>query len=466
MPDHAQSARQSAPQSAAGPHAFGHDLGFATEQVHGGEAPDGSGARVTPVHLTAGFVFDSFAHARARFAGEDDGYTYTRIGNPTVAALERRLARLEGGAEAVVLGSGQAAVSVALLGLLRAGDHLLAAGTIYEGSRGLFAENFARFGIEVDLVEDPTDLHAWRALVRPTTRALFGESISNPTNVVLDVAGVAAIAHAHGVPLVVDSTLATPYLLRPIEHGADVVVHSASKFLAGHGASLGGAVVVAGDVVADPALFGHLVEPSALLGGRSWTEAHGSRAYIAYARAVIASRLGPTISPLNAFLVQQGLQTLSLRVRQHCANALAVAAWLGEQPEVASVGYAGLPSSPSAELAERYLPRGAGSVLCVTLHGGEAAAERFVDGVRLFSRMTHLGDVRSLVLHPASTTHAHRDPGELAAAGIHPGTLRLSIGTEETADLLADLERALCAVRAVPRPRAVHAPDLPVGADA
>lgn len=270
------------------------------------------------------------------------------------------------------------------------------------------------------------------------------------------MAGVAGIAHEVGVPLVVDSTLATPYLLRPIEHGADVVVHSASKFLAGHGASLGGAVVVAEDVVADPALFGHLSEPSALLGGRSWTEVHGSRAYVAYARNVIASRLGSTISPLNAFLVQQGLQTLSLRVRQHCANALAVAGWLDAQPEVASVGYAGLPGSPSADLARRYLPRGAGSVLCVTLHGGEAATERFVDGVRLFSRMTHLGDVRSLVLHPASTTHAHRDPDELAAAGILPGTVRLSIGTEETADLLADLEGALRAVRTVPRPRAVQ----------
>ncbi|MFC3690111.1 O-acetylhomoserine aminocarboxypropyltransferase/cysteine synthase family protein [Aquipuribacter hungaricus] len=429
--------------------------GFATEQVHGGEAPeDGFGARVTPVHLTAGFVFDSFAHARARFAGEDDGYTYTRIGNPTVAALERRLARLEGGAEAVVVGSGQAAVTVALLGLLQAGDHLLAASTIYEGSRGLFLENFARFGIEVDLVEDPTDLDAWRALVRPTTRALFGESISNPTNVVLDVAGVAGVAHEAGVPLVVDSTLATPYLLRPLEHGADVVVHSASKFLAGHGASLGGALVVAEHVVADPRLFAHLVEPSALLGGRSWTDVHGSRAYVAYARAVIASRLGPTISPLNAFLVQQGLQTLSLRLRQHCAGALAVAGWLAARPEVASVRYAGLPGDPSADLAARYLPRGAGSVLCVTLHGGEAAAERFVDGVRLFSRMTHLGDVRSLVLHPASTTHAHRDPAELAAAGIHPGTVRLSIGTEEPEDLLADLEGALAAVRGEPLPPA------------
>lgn len=437
-------------------------VGFATEQVHGGEdAETGFGARVTPVHLTAGFVFDSFAQARARFAGDDDGYTYTRVGNPTVAALERRLARLEGGAEGIVVGSGQAAVSVALLGLLRAGDHLLSSGAVYEGSRGLFTENFARFGIDVDFVDDPSDLDAWRALVRPTTRALFAETVSNPTNVVLDVAGVAGVAHAHGVPLVVDSTLTTPYLLRPLEHGADVVVHSASKFLAGHGASLGGAVVVAAEVVAEPAKFASLHEPSPLLGGRTWTQVHGTGAYAAYARAVIASRLGPTISPLNAFLLQQGLQTLSLRVRQHVANALAVAGWLAEQPEVASVAYAGLPGSPSAALAARYLPRGAGSVLCVTLHGGEAAAERFVDSVRLFSRMTHLGDVRSLVLHPASTTHAHRDPADLAAAGILPGTLRLSVGTEEAADLLADLEGALREVRAL-----LRSPALPEQAGA
>lgn len=438
MPEHAPTT----------PHHPPAPVGFATEQVHGGEdAEAGFGARVTPVHLTAGFVFDSFAQARARFAGDDDGYTYTRVGNPTVAALERRLARLEGGAEGIVVGSGQAAVSVALLSLLQAGDHLLSSGAVYEGSRGLFRENFARFGIEVDLVDDPSDLDAWRALVRPTTRALFGETVSNPTNVVLDVAGVAGVAHAHGVPLVVDSTLTTPYLLRPLEHGADLVVHSASKFLAGHGASLGGAVVVAEHVVADPAKFAYLHEAASLLGGRSWVQAHGAGALAAYARAVVASRLGPTISPLNAFLLQQGLQTLSLRVRQHVANALAVAAWLAEQPEVASVDYAGLPGSPSSAQAARYLPRGAGSVLCVTLHGGEASAERFVDGVRLFSRMTHLGDVRSLVLHPASTTHAHRDPADLAAAGIHPGTVRLSVGTEETEDLLDDLRGALQAVR-------------------
>ncbi len=424
--------------------------GFATEQVHGGSEVDaGFGARVSPIYLTAGFVFDDFAQARARFAGEDDGYTYSRLANPTNAALERRLARLEGGAEAILVGSGQAAVTVALLGLLQAGDHLLSAGRIYEGSRGLFRENFARFGIEVSFVDDATDVDAWRDLLRPNTRALFAESIPNPTNGLVDLQAVADLAHEHGVPLVVDNTLATPYLLRPLEHGADVVVHSASKFLSGHGASLGGAVVVGHDIdVADPVVFPHLATPTSALGGRTWLQAHGRRAYVEFTRQVIVSRLGPTISPLNAFLIQQGVETLSLRVARHSENARTIARWLEARPEVARVDYAGLASSPSAALARRYLPRGAGSVFAVTLHGGEPAAQRFIDAVELFSRMTHVGDVRSLVLHPASTTHAHRSEAERLAAGIEDGSVRLSIGIEDVDDLLIDLERALRAVRA------------------
>jgi len=413
--------------------------------------PDaGFGARVAPIYLTAGFVFDSFADARARFAGDDDGYTYSRNANPTNAAVERRLATLERGADAILVGSGQAAVTVALLGLLRAGDHLLSSASLYEGTRGLFRENFARFGIEVDFVEDPRDLAEWRARLRPTTRALFGESIPNPKNDVLDVAGVAAVAREHGVPLVVDNTLATPYLLRPLEHGADVVVHSASKFLAGHGASLGGVVVTGAtfDHAAVPGRYEHLTEPARALAGRSYVERYGSRAYVEYARTVIAARLGPTMSPLNSFLLQQGIETLSLRVARHSATALQLAQWLEQQPEVVSVDHAGLGSSPAHDLAQRYLPRGTGSVFGVTLAGGEAAAQRFVDAVQLFSRMTHIGDVRSLVLHPASTTHAHRTEAERLAGGIWPGLLRLSIGLEEPEDLLADLQVGLAAVRA------------------
>lgn len=430
--------------------------GFGTEAVHGGERPDAAhGSRITPIHLTAGFVFDDFDDARARFAGDSGGgedgeeYVYSRLGNPTTAAVERRLARLENGRDALLVGSGQAAVSVALLGLLQAGDHIVSAGSIYEGSRGLFTENFARFGIEVDFVADATDLGEWRRLVRPTTRVLFGEAIPNPKNDLFDLRAVADLAHEHGVPFVVDSTLATPYLLRPLEHGADVVVHSASKFLAGHGASLGGAIVTGDrfDWVA-AGKFGHLTGPVRGLGGVSYRERHGDRAYVEYVRNVVAARLGPTLSPFNAFLLQQGLETLGLRVARHTSNAQRLAEWLEAQPEVVSVDYAGLASSPSHALAEEFLPRGAGAVFSFTLDGGEAAARRFVNAVELFSRMSHLGDVRSLVLHPASTSHAHRTETERLEAGIWPGLLRLSVGIEEPEDLLADLERGLAAVRA------------------
>jgi O-acetylhomoserine (thiol)-lyase len=449
--------------------------GFATDQIHAGDLPDpGHGARIPPIQLSAGFRFHGLADARERFAaaapapgrpgdghpgdghlgdghpgdghpgdgdpgdghprdaylqgGPEDAYTYTRIGNPTVAGLERRLAHLEGGEHAIAVGSGQAAVTVALLALLRAGDHVLAAPGLYEGTRNLLLENFSRFGIGTDVVSDPADPAAWRAALRPTTRVLFGESIANPTNDVLDIAAVAGVAHAHGMPLVVDNTLATPYLLRPIEHGADVVVHSASKFLSGHGAVLGGAVVTAAGVdlrAATP----------------------DDRPFHEFARHAVASRLGPVLSPLNAFLIRQGIETLSLRMRQHSANALVVAQWLERQPEVASVAYAGLPWRASDALTRQYLPRGAGAVVAVTLHGGEPSAAAFLDAVELFSHMTHLGDVRSLVMHPASTTHAGRTAAERAAAGIHPGTLRLSVGIEDVDDLVGDLERGLAAVR-------------------
>ncbi|MBB2899969.1 O-acetylhomoserine (thiol)-lyase [Kineococcus radiotolerans] len=433
--------------------------GFATQQVHAGSGPDpATGARITPVHLTAGFVFDDFEQARARFAGEDDGYVYTRTGNPTTAALETRLATLEGGTDALVVGTGQAAITVALLGILGAGDHVVAAGDLYEGSRGLLLDNFGRLGISVDFVPDTGDPAAWEARVRPNTRAFFAESIANPKAVVLDVPTVAAVAHRHGIPLVVDNTFATPYLLRPLEHGADVVVHSASKFLAGHGAALGGAVVTGPTTreAFDWSGFGHLTAPAGVLGGISWVERFGPRrAYVEHTRAVVASRLGPTISPFNAFLVQQGLETLSLRVARQSATALELARWLQARPEVASVDHAGLASHASHDVAARLLPRGSGAVFSFTLEGGRPAAQRFVDAVRLFTRMTHVGDVRSLVIHPASTTHAHRSEGERLAAGIWPGLVRLSIGLEEPEDLLADLLPALAAAVPAPTPAGV-----------
>ncbi|MFJ6170219.1 O-acetylhomoserine aminocarboxypropyltransferase/cysteine synthase family protein [Curtobacterium sp. NPDC092190] len=425
--------------------------GFATEQVHGGFLPDTAhGARVPAIHMTSGFLFDDFEQARERFAGADDGYTYTRLGNPTNADVERRVALLERSAEAILVGSGQAAVTVALLGLLQAGDHVVSARSIYEGTKGLLLQNLARLGIEVDFVADQRDLDAWARAVRPNTKLFFAETIPNPKNDVLDIAGVADTAHRAGVPLVVDNTLATPYLVRPVEHGADVVVHSASKFLSGHGAGLGGLVVDGGtfDWGRTPGRFAHLTTPDRALGGQSYVERHGSRAFAVYARDVVASRIGPTPSPFNAFLLRQGIETLSLRVERHVANALAVASFLERQPEVTSVDHAGLASSPYHDLAQRYLPRGAGSVFAFTLAGGEPAARAFIDAVQLISRMTHLGDVRSLVLHPATTTHAGRTAAERAELGIGDGLVRLSVGIEDVTDLLADVERGLAAVRA------------------
>lgn len=430
--------------------------GFATQQLHGAPASELPAAvpaapitpRVAPIYLTAGFVLDDFDRAEQLFS-TGDGYSYTRVANPTNEAVERRIAQLEGGAEALLVGSGQAAVVVALLGLAQAGEHILSAASIYEGTRGLLLDNLPRLGIETDFVVEANDPAAWERLIRPTTRALFAESIPNPTNDILDIAAVAEVAHRHGIPLIVDNTLATPYLLRPIEHGADIVVHSASKFLAGHGAVLGGVIVDNGrfDAARSGAIFPHLTAPGRS-GGASVAERSGGNARIAYFRDVIALRFGPTASPLNAFLITQGIETLSLRVERQSANALAVATWLAEQPEVHSVDYSGLPGNPYHELAQRYLPDGQGSVFSFTLRGGVDAARAFVNALEVFTHMTHLGDVRSLVLHPTSTSHNLRTPEELSQAGIWPGTLRVSIGIEDIDDLIADLDGALAAVRA------------------
>lgn len=425
--------------------------GFGTRQIHGGTAPDPvHGSRIPPIHLTAGYVFESHQQAAERFAGEGDGFSYTRLGNPTTADVERRLADLDGGADAILLSSGAAAVSVAVLALLGAGDHLLTTRRLYQGTVNLFAENLARCGIDVEFVDDPDDPADWAARLRPSTRALFVEPVPNPTNEIVDLAALAEIARSHGVPLVVDNTVATPYLLRPLEWGADVVVHSASKFLTGHGSALSG-VIVSGDRFdwgARPELFPHLTGPAPSLGGRSFVEVHGRSAFSAYAREVVAGRLGTTVSPFHAFLLRQGLETLSLRMRQHAENGLAVARWLDARPEVLTVDHPGLVHHPHHALARRYLPSGQASVFTVTLAGGAAAAAAVIEALQLFSHMTHIGDVRSLVLHPATTTHALLAPAEQRRLGIHPGTLRLSVGLEDVDDLLADLAQALGRVTA------------------
>ena len=422
--------------------------GFATQQLHAGGRLSGEPTpRVTPIYLTAGFTLDDFDQATELFS-TGDGYSYTRVANPTTDAAEKRIAALEGGSEALLVGSGQAATAISLLGLIQSGEHLVSGNGIYEGTRGLFLDNFTRLGIETDFVTDVNDPAAWESVIRPTTRALFAESISNPKNEVLDIAAIAAVAHSHGIPLVIDNTLATPYLLRPLEHGADIVIHSASKFLAGHGAVLGGVIIDNGefDVAGSGTLFPHLTRP-ARLGGASFVERAGGSARISYLRDVVALRFGPTASPLNAFLINQGMETLSLRVERQSANALGVARWLESQPDVHSVDYSGLESNPYHGLAQRYLPRGQGSVFSFTLRGGLDAARRFVNALEVVTHMTHLGDVRSLILHPATTSHNQRTDDELSQSGIWPGTLRLSIGIEDLPDLIRDFERGLVAVR-------------------
>ncbi len=418
------------------------DTGFSTRQVHAGAQAAPASPRATPIYLTAGFTFSDLDESAAHFS-TGSGFGYSRTGNPTVQAVEERIASLEGGDQAILVSSGQAAVTVALLGLLDAGDHIVVSEHIYEGTRGLLLDNLSRLGIAVTFVET-ADLDAWRAAITPRTKALFAETLSNARNDVLDVSAVAAIGAGRGIPLVVDSTFTTPYLLRPIEHGAALVVHSASKFLAGQGAVLGGVIVDDGrfDAAASGHLFPHLVGTDRL-GGPSYAEKHGRRARGAYLRESVAPRLGPSPSPLNAFLIGQGVETLSLRVERQSANALAVAHWLESRPEVERVDYVGLPSHPHHALGRRYLARGSGSVFTVTLRGGLEAARHVVQSVRLITHMTHLGDVRSLILHPQSTSHSARTVAERERAGVFPGTLRLSIGIEDVDDIVADLAQAL-----------------------
>ncbi|GAA3300130.1 aminotransferase class I/II-fold pyridoxal phosphate-dependent enzyme [Dactylosporangium vinaceum] len=425
------------------------EWGFDTLQVHAGAAPDpATGARATPIFATTSFVFDDAAHAAASFRLDDlEQHAYTRLSNPTSAVAEQRIAALERGSAAVTVASGQAATTLALLNLLRSGDHVVASGQVYGGTVLLLRERFAELGIETTLLPDVNDTDAWRRAVRPSTRAFFAESIGNPTGVVLDIEAVARIAHEHArVPLIVDNTLATPYLLRPLEHGADIVVHSTTKFLAGHGTAIGGVVV-------DGATFDFGAEPERWPGFHTADPSHGDVGYwerfaglgLAYAlrlRTTVLRGYGPAPSPFNSFLLLQGLETLSLRVRQHVANAEAVAAYLEDRPEVTRVHYAALPSSPSATLAKRYLPRGAGAVVAFELAAGLDGGRRFVEAVRLFSHLANIGDVRSLIIHPASTVSS----GAGEQAGVAPGLVRLSVGIEDARDLLADLDRGFTAL--------------------
>ncbi|MFF9826102.1 bifunctional o-acetylhomoserine/o-acetylserine sulfhydrylase [Streptomyces albidoflavus] len=423
---------------------------FETRQIHAGAAPDpATGARAVPIYQTTSFVFDDTRHAAGLFSLAEPGNIYTRIHNPTQDVLEQRVAALEGGVAAVALASGQAAETLALLTLAGAGDHLVSSTSLYGGTYNLLRHTLPRLGIEVTFVDDPDDLDAWRAAIRPTTKAVFAESLGNPRGNVLDIRGVADVAHEAGVPLVVDNTVPTPYLLRPAEHGADIVVHSATKFLGGHGTTLGGVVVDAGsfDFGAHPERFPDFTEPDPSYHGLRYWPDLGPGAFAVKLRVQLLRDLGPALSPHSAFLLLQGIETLSLRLERHTANALALAEWLQARDEVAAVHHPGLPSSLWYEAGQRYLPRGAGAVVSFELRDGVEAGKRFVDAVSLFSHLANIGDVRSLIIHPASTTHSQLDEESLAATGTAPGLVRLSVGLEHLDDLKSDLETGFRAAK-------------------
>ncbi len=424
-----------------------HDWAFETRQIHSGAQPDPvTGSRATPIHQTTSYVFRDADHAAETFALRDaETHAYTRVSNPTTAVAEQRLADLEGGVGAVAVASGQAAVTLALLTIAVAGDHIVAAASLYGGTYNLLAHTFADLGISVEFISEPDDLAQWRSAVRPNTKALFAETLGNPRGNVLDVAAVADVAHAAGVPLVVDNTVPTPYLLRPIEHGADIVVHSTTKYLSGHGTAIGGAVIDGGrfDFRAEPERWPRLNTPDPSYNGLVFAEQFAELGYLTRLRTKLLRDLGPAVSPFNSFLLLHGLETLSLRVDRHSRNAQVIAEWLSAQPQVDAVHYPGLPASPWHDAAKRYLPRGAGGVLAFELSGGVEAGRRLVDRTGLFSHLANIGDVRSLIIHPASTTHAQLDAQQQLDSGVTLGLVRLSVGLEDTGDLIADLEEGL-----------------------
>ncbi|MFK5582707.1 bifunctional o-acetylhomoserine/o-acetylserine sulfhydrylase [Serinicoccus sp. LYQ131] len=434
---------------------------FTTRQIHAGQTPDSqTGARALPIYQTTSYVFDSADQAADRFALAELGPIYTRITNPTTETVENRIADLEGGVGALLVASGSSAITLAVLNLAGAGDHVVSSPSLYGGTQNLFAHTLPRLGIEVTFVDDPADPASWRAATRPNTKAFFGETIANPSSDVLDIRAVADEAHAAGVPLIVDNTVATPYLSRPIEHGADVVVHSATKYLGGHGTAIAGAIVDAGrfDYGAEEGRFPGFTEPDPSYNGLVYAEALGEGgllganvSYIIKARVQLLRDLGPAVSPFNAFLIAQGLETLSLRIDRHVQNAQRVAQWLSAHEQVRSVAYAGLPEHPSYERARTYLPGGAGAVLAFEIEGGAAAGRAFVSALELHSHVANIGDVRSLVIHPASTTHSQLSEQAQLAAGVTPGLVRLSVGIEGVEDILADLESGFTAAAAVAR---------------
>lgn len=426
--------------------------GFETRQIHSGAFVDETSLScATPIYQTASFLFKNTEHAANLFALAEPGNIYTRLMNPTTGVLEERIAALEGGSGALALSSGQSASTYAILNIAGAGDHFVASSSLYGGTYNLFEYTLRKLGIEVTFVEDQDDPQAWQRAVRPNTKAFFAESVANPRINVLDIRAIADVAHKNGVPLIVDNTIATPYLVRPLEHGADIVIHSATKFLGGHGTTIAGLLVDGGTFPwsehADR--FPGLNTPDESYHGVVYTEAVGdSLAYIVKARTQLLRDIGSALSPQSAWNLLQGIETLSLRVERHVSNAQRIAEWLEQQPEVGTVYYAGLPSSPWYAKANEYAPKGVGAVLSFELVGGVEAGKKFVDSLKLFSHVANIGDVRSLVIHPASTTHSQLTADQQLSAGVTPGLVRLSIGLESIDDLIADLRAGIDASQA------------------
>jgi O-acetylhomoserine (thiol)-lyase len=424
---------------------------FDTRQIHAGAVPDPTtGSRATPIYQTTSYVLGDTERAANLFGLAEFGNIYTRIMNPTTDVVEQRVASLEGGVAAVALASGQAAETLAILNLAEAGSHIVSSASLYGGTYNLFRYTLPKLGIEVSFVEDPDDPQAWRDAAQPNTKAFYGESIGNPKIDILDIAAVAEVAHEIGVPLIVDNTVATPYLIRPLEHGADIVVHSATKFLGGHGTAIAGVVVDGGrfDFGASADRFPGLTTPDPSYHGLNYWEALGNAgaAYAIKLRVQLLRDLGPALSPHNAFLLLQGIETLSLRMDRHVDNAQRIAEWLDSHEAVEQVWYAGLPSSRWHAAQQRYAPRGAGAIVSFELPGGVDAGKRFVDGVELFSHLANIGDVRSLIIHPASTTHSQLTPEQQLTTGVTPGLVRLSVGLEGVDDLIDDLTSGFAAV--------------------
>ena len=430
--------------------------GFETKQIHVGGDPDPTtGARAVPIYQTTSYQFRDTAHAAALFGLGELGNIYTRIMNPTQDAFEQRMVALEGGVGALAVASGQAAQTLALLNLAENGGHIVSSTSLYGGTYNQLHYTFPKLGIEVSFV-DPDDLAAWKAAIRPNTKAFFGETISNPKNDILDIEGVAKVAHEAGVPLIDDNTVATPYLIRPIEWGADIVVHSATKYLGGHGTAIAGVIVDSGnfDFAADPVKFPNYNQPDPSYHGLVYARDLGvgsplgaNLAFILKARVQLLRDLGSAAAPFNAFLIAQGLETLSLRIERHVENAQKVAEFLEARDEVESVNYAGLPSSPWFERGKKYAPLGTGAVLAFEIKGGIEAGKKFVEALELHSHVANIGDVRSLVIHPASTTHSQLTPEEQLSAGVTPGLVRLAVGIEGIEDILADLDAGFRAAK-------------------